>query len=447
MSKLKHAVVIGGSLAGLLAARVLSGHCERVTIIERDPIRDEPEARKGQPHVRALHGLLASGGEILQELFPCLLDDLRQAGALVNDMGETMHWYVAGGYRRRMRFGKLSIGVSRPFLEWLIRGYVLGLPNLTLCDGRGVAALVASSDQRRVVGVQLAGNAQPGAETLRADLVVDASGRGTSATRWLRELGYAPPPESVVNVDVGYAHRLYARDPEDPRTRSWIFVTPVAPAERRVAGAFPVEGNRWLVGMGGWFGDHPPTDEAGFRAFARSLPAPDVAEIVEQCAPLSPIGSYKYAASTRRHYERLSRFPEGYLVLGDAICSFNPVYGQGMTSAAMQARVLGRLLAERQGTIDGIARPYFRQVAKIVDIPWQLAVGEDFRFPEAIGRRPPGTHAINSYVSMVHRASHHDPLVSKAFLEVMNLLKPPSSLMAPQIMWRVFARGQERSRV
>jgi 2-polyprenyl-6-methoxyphenol hydroxylase-like FAD-dependent oxidoreductase len=433
-----HAIVIGGSMAGLLTARVLANHFARVTLIERDPFGDGPESRKGQPQTRHLHGLLAQGADIMVGYFPGLLDDLRAAGAFVGDAAASMRWFVNGGYRTRFPSHLTGATMTRPFLEWLIRSRVAALPNLTLRHGHGVAELVATQDRRRVTGVRLTGSDNHPGDVLSAELVVDAAGRGSAAPRWLKALGYDEPEETVLRVDVGYATRIFRRDPNAPGAWEWIFVTPVAPRERRIGGAFPVEGHRWILTLGGWFGDHPPTDEAGFRGYARELPAPDIYQIASTCEPLSDIVSYKFAASIRRHYERMTRFPEGYLVLGDAACSFNPVYGQGMTSAAMQAAALDQLLARRgAGWSEGLAPEFFQRVAKVVDPPWQLAVGEDFRFPEAVGKRPPGTNLINSYVSQVHKATHRDPTVGLAFLEVMNLLKPPATLMRPSIVARV----------
>lgn len=440
MSMHEHAIVIGGSMAGLLTARVLSDHFARVTLIERDRFGDGPESRKGQPQTRHLHGLLAHGAAIMQRYFPGLLDDLREGGAFVGDMAESMRWYVNGGYRTRFSSGLIASTMSRPFLEWQIRRRVLALPNLTARDACSVEGLLTTEDRSRVIGVRLAGGAGAAPETLHADLVVDASGRGAATPRWLQTLGYEAPEESALRVNVGYTTRIYRRDSNAPGAWDWVFVTPVAPRERRLGGAFPIEGERWIVTMSGWFGDHGPSDEQGFLDYARSLPAPDIYQIVSNNEALSEISTYKFVSNLRRRYERLKRFPEGYLVLGDAICSFNPVYGQGMTSAAMQVAALDALLSERRarGGLHGIATLFFRRAANVIDIPWQLAVGEDYRFPEAEGKRPAGTDLINGYVSLVHQASHHDPVVCNAFLHVMNLLKPPTSLMAPAIMLRVF---------
>lgn len=432
-----HAIVIGASMAGLLTARVLSDHFDQVTIIERDPIADLPEARKGQPQTRHLHGLLASGMQLLTHYYPDLPDALRAGGAIVSDMGEGMHWYAFGGLRLPATVGLEAALMSRPFLEQLVRQRTLARPNVTLRDGCGAAGLLGGA-QRQVVGVRIEPRiGEHDGTELHADLVVDCSGRGSRAPAWLRALGYPEPETSEVRVDVGYATRLYRRDPADPRGRTWTLVTPEAPRETRFGGLFPIEGNRWIVSMGGWAGDHCPTNEAGFLAYARSLPLSTIAEIVSQAEPLGEIAAYKFSASLRRHYERMRTFPEGYLVLGDAICSFNPTYGQGMTSAAMQAQALDELLTERNNRLKGLASHFFARAVKVVEIPWQLAVGEDFRFPQTSGPKPAGIGLLNRYVAMVHRATQVDAEVTRAFLKVMNLLAPPSSLLAPGMVLRV----------
>jgi 2-polyprenyl-6-methoxyphenol hydroxylase-like FAD-dependent oxidoreductase len=436
-----HAVVLGASMAGLLTARVLSEHFDRVTIIERDAVADRPEARKGQPQTRHLHGLLASGLQVLTRYYPDLPDALRAGGAIVSDMGEGMNWYTYGGRRAPATVGLEAALMSRPFLEHLVRQRTLARPNLTLRDGAAAVGLL-ESPARRVCGVRV--EVGEGTAELRADLVVDCGGRGSRSLNWLRAIGYAPPETSEVTVDVGYATRLFRRDPADPRGRTWTLYTPEAPRETRFGGMFPIEGDRWVISMGGWAGDHCPTDEAGFLAYARSLPAPEIAEVVAQAEPLSEISAYRFSASLRRHYERLREFPDGYLVLGDAICSFNPTYGQGMTSAALQAQALDELLAARGGRLEGLAPQFFARAAQVVEIPWQLAVGEDFRFPQTRGPRPAGIDLLNRYVALVHRATQTDAQVTQAFLRVMNLLAPPSSLMAPGVLLRVLRAAWQR---
>lgn len=435
----RRAVVLGASMAGLLTARVLSNHFDQVTIVERDPVHDRPEARKGQPQTRHLHGLLASGLDIMTRYYPDLPDALAVGGALVTDMTEHMQWYTYGGYRKRFAMGRRAALMSRPFLEFLIRQRTLALPNVALIDNCAVKALQTTGDSQRVTGVKVERRDGDIAEhVLVASLVVDCTGRGSRSSQWLVEMGYAAPTESEVKVSVGYATRIYRRDPADPRSQYWILLTPEAPKETRFGGMFPIEGDRWVVSMGGWMGDHAPTDEQGFLEYARALPAPDIYNIISQAEPLSDITPHKFTSSLRRHYEKLERFPEGYLVLGDAICSFNPTYGQGMTSAAMQAAELDAILAQRQASVVGIAPLFFKRAAKVIDTPWQLAVGEDFRFPQTTGPKPAGVDLLNRYVAAVHRATLEDAAVGAAFIQVMNLMAPPSSLMTPRMMLRVW---------
>lgn len=431
------AIVIGGSMAGLLTARVLSKHFSQVLLLERDEIQDQPEARKGQPQTRHLHGLLAKGLETILTYFPTLVEDLQAGGAKVTDMGQGMRWYTFGGYRRQFNSGMIGALMSRPFLEWQIRRHVLALPNVRLIDQCDVQGPTMSADGQRVTGVTISrrtGDQSP--MCLPADLVVDASGRGSASPKWLAQLGYVKPTESFVKANVGYATRLYRRRPGDLEGAELLMIAPDAPHGKRTGLIFPIEGDRWICTLGGWAGDHPPTDEAGFLAFAQSLPAPDLAQMLKRLEPISDIITHKFPGSLRRHYETLARFPEGYLVLGDAICSFNPVYGQGMTSAAMQAAALDQLLTTRTG-LAGLWHDFFKAAAKVVEIPWQLAVGEDFRFAETEGKKPAGVDLINAYVTKVHQATHYDTEVYTAFLKVMNLMAAPTSLFHPKILWRV----------
>lgn len=444
-SKHDRAIVVGGSLAGLLVARVLSDHFRQVIVLERDAVNDRPESRKGQPQTRHLHGLLASGFDIITHYFPDLPETVAADGVMVADMGEGMHWYTHGGYRRRLHFGKKGATMSRPYLEHLLRQRVLARPNVTLQDESAVKQLLTTADRSRISGllVERRGRGKEVVE-LTADLIVDASGRGSRTPQWLKELGYDAPPETEVKVDIGYATRLYRRDPADPRGKRWTLFTPDAPRETRFAGAFAIEGDRWIVTVGGWGGDHAPADEAGYLEFARHIPSPDIYQLIRHAEPLSDVVVHKYPSSLRRHYEKLSRFPTGYLVIGDAISSFNPTYGQGMSSAALQTTELDKLL-QKKTPLATLAPAFFKRAAKVVDIPWQLAVGEDFRFPTTSGPKPPAIDLINRYVSRVNRVTHHDEVVGKAFLNVMNLLAPPTSLFHPRILWRVLRPKKEEA--
>lgn len=439
----KQALVIGGSLAGLFAARVLSDHFDRVTILERDPVNDFPESRKGQPQTVHIHGLLAQGLGLIKEFFPGIDQALTKGGALTGDFAEKVIWHQFGGYKVQFTSGLPGMTMSRPFLEWHIRRRVQALPNVALRSSCAVTNLIINAEQQQITSVSVIDRAQANQrEVLTADLVVDASGRGSPALKWLEALGYPTPEEEEVKIKVGYATRLYRRNPQDQFA---VMISPHPPSGRRGAYLFPIEQNRWIVTAGGLMGDYPPTEEAGFLEFLRSLPAPHIYSILSRAQPLSDIHPYRYPSSLRRHYEKLNRFPEGYLVIGDAFASFNPIYGQGITSAALQAQALSHLLQGRQ-SLQGLWRAFFKRVANVVQTPWQLAVGEDFRYPEVEGRKSILTDLLNAYVLKIHTATHHDPIVYTQFLRVMNLLESPTSLLAPRIMWRVWReQGQRRT--
>jgi len=436
-----HAIVIGGSMAGLLAARILSDHFDRVTILERDKVNDAPEARKGQPHTRHLHALLAKGLEVMTRYFPDLPQGLVDHGAIISDMGNRMRWYTFGGYRVQTARGFDGALMSRPLLEWQVRRRVLLLPNVTLVDWVDVERLAFGSAGRCVEGVQIRQRSTGEHKLLRAELTVDASGRGTATPKWLEAAGFGKPQESAVKINMGYATRVYRRRPGDLEGADLIIVSGEAPHDKRGGLIFPIEGDRWICTLAGTAGDYPPTDEDGFTAYARSLAAPDIYNLISRLEPISDIISHRLPTSLRRHYEKMEHFPEGYLVLGDAVCSFNPVYGQGMTSASLQAEALAELLTGRK-SLGGLAPAYFKRVAKIVDIPWQMAVGEDFRYPETEGKKAPGTDFINAYGARLHRGTHSDPYLLAEFLKVMNLMQPPASLFHPRTIWHVMRSGR-----
>ncbi|GJL62493.1 MAG: FAD-binding monooxygenase [Nitrospirales bacterium] len=438
-----HAIVIGCSLAGLFTARVLSDHFERVTILERDPVGDHPESRRGQPQTRHLHGLLAQGFRIINDLFPDLEDALVKGGAIISDMGEAIRWYHFDGYKKQFTSGLHAVSVSRIFLEWNIRNYVARLPNVAIQSACAVRGLVTNNDRTQVLGVHaVTGNDGEKETTIGANIVVDAAGRGSSAGKWLESVGFDRPQEDEVKVGVGYATRLYRRRPNDLVGARLVMISPTPPRQKHMSFLFPVEHDRWIVSAGGWFGDHPPTEESAYLEFIRRLPVSDIYDVVSRAEPLSDVFTYKFSSSLRRRYEKLTRFPEGYLVLGDAIASFNPIYGQGMTSAAMQVQVLDSVL-HQEPNLTGLWQKFFQRIAKVVDIPWQMAACEDFRYPEAVGKKPALTDLTNAYLAKVHRATHHDPVVYSQFLKVMNLMAPPSSLMHPKIVWRVLRGGSD----
>ena len=440
MSTAGNAVVIGASIGGLLAARVLSDSYARVVVLDRDVLPEDPAARRGVPQGRQLHVLLSRGKEALDELFPGLSAELNARGAPLVDLHDEVHWYNDGHRMSRAPSPLIAVGISRPLLEDTLRARVLALPGVEVRSPVEVLGLTTTADRSRVTGVRLLAPGTSVEETLAAALVVDAGGRGSRTPVWLAELGYPRPDEEQVQVGVTYVTRTYRREPHHLDGLSGALTNAVPGLPR--AGIVAVqEDGRYAVALSGMLGEEPPTDDEGMAAFADSLAAPQVSEVVRTAVPQSPPAKMRFPVSTRRRYERLRRFPAGYLVMADALCSFNPIYGQGMTVAALEALLLRRLLAERANHSDRLARRFFRGAAKVIDGPWSIAVGTDLRFPEVAGRRTPKVRFVNAYVHRLHVAAVADPVLGAAFLRVLNLVDPPTRLLAPGIVLRVL-RGQ-----
>jgi 2-polyprenyl-6-methoxyphenol hydroxylase-like FAD-dependent oxidoreductase len=237
-------------------------------------------------------------------------------------------------------------------------------------------------------------------------------------------------------MDVAYASRTLRRVPGQAADGAWFVTISTPPTHKRAGVLFPIEGDRWIVTLVGFHGDHPPTDDEGFLAFARSLPVGDIASILEVAEPDSPIVPHRMPSSQWRHYEKVRRAPAGFVALGDAVCSFNPAYGQGMTSAALQVQALARILDQVGAESPTLPRRFYQAAKKVIVNPWQIAAGADFLLPETTGPKPPGTDIVNRYIRKVFIAAQHDEVVNAAMIEVQNLLAPPPSLMKPKILRR-----------
>lgn len=423
------AVVIGAGIAGLTAARVLADRFQRVVLLDRDRLSDAATPRRGVPQGGHGHVLLVAGQRILGELFPDLMAELVEAGAIRFDPVLDLSIYRYGVVWPRSTSGIQLVTFSRPLLESTLYRRVRALPNVEIRDGVAVSGLAGAGED--VTGVHL-----DGGEVVSSQLVVDCSGRGSRSDRWLGTLGFPAPAVEEVKVGVGYATRLYRRGPNDLDSVA-VFVLPSAPHQKRAGLILPIEGDRWLVSMGGWHGEFPAGDERSFREHAAGLPHPAMAGLLERCEPVSDIVTHRFPSSRRRRFEELGRVPGGYLALGDAICSFNPIYGQGMTCAALESVALGALLDRYGAATPVLSREFYREAARIIATPWRFAAGGDFAYPETEGRRPRGIRLLNGYSRRIQLAAQVDPEVRRTFTEVQHLITPPSVLRRPGMVWRV----------
>jgi 2-polyprenyl-6-methoxyphenol hydroxylase-like FAD-dependent oxidoreductase len=450
MTGREHAIVIGGSLAGLCAASALARHFRRVTVLERDALPDDARLRAGAPQARHVHVLLVRGRRELEALFPGFERRLLDAGAVELDFGMSFAVLRPHGWQQRKPFDITGLFQSRALLESVVRELARQIPNLELRDGTDVLGLIGDGQHtRRVLGVRVQGRSGGSeAEALTADLVVDASGRSSKIGDWLAALGLAMPAEIVVDSDSAYATRWYQAPPADRLPAGWwwkgIWIDPELP-DGRVAGVLsPVEGDRWIVTLGGMEGHYPPTDEDGFVDFLGRLRSPLLFDAVKQATPLTPVYGHRAMANRFRHFESWRERLDGFVALGDAVCAFNPVYGQGMTAAAVSARLLGDWVAAAGpgGALE--PRRYFKAQARFLTEVWTLATGADFRFPKTTGPRPPFASVANGYLDLLILAAEDDLVVRDAMRDVVHLIDSPTAIFRPRVIGHVLAHAARR---
>ncbi len=429
-----HAVVVGASMAGLLASRVLVDRFETVTLVDRDRLPDDARVRRGTPQARHIHVMQKAGRETLEDLFPGYGEELTEAGALVIDLASDVEIYDNGDFLAHGPNRIQQYSASRPMFEQVTRRRVASLDRVTIRDRCHFVDYLLDDDGATVTGVTVRTGADE--REIPAELVVDATGRTSRTPAWLENHGYAPPPTDEVYIDLAYSTTVLERPPDDQRT---LLALPDAPRKRGGA-VFPIEDGRWLVTLAGMHGDHPPSDSEGYREYAASLPVSAVTRILEEHDRVSEdIYTYPIPSNLRRRYEDLERFPGGLVVIGDAIASFNPVYGQGMSVAALEAVQLHHVLATDGG--DELALRFFERIQQVVDDAWNIAVGNDFRFSETTGQKPVGTDLLNRYIARLNRKAHTDGRLADAFMRVVVMEERPTSLFRPSVMWRVLKPG------
>ncbi len=433
------AVVLGGSIAGLFAARVLADAYDEVIIVDRDVLVGVAEARRGCPQGRHINGLLARGQQALEELYPGITEELYASTAAGGDLAGDVRWYFNGKVLKQQHAGLVAIGATRPLLERHVRERTQALTNVSFVEQHDILGLETTADRSRVIGVRvqsLEGGAAT--RTISADLVVDATGRGSRTPVWLEELGYPRVEEERKKIGLGYVTQHY-RLTTDPHQGD-LSINPAASAKLPRGAIFTkTDGGRIEMTTYGLLGDHPPTDQEGLLAFLKTLAAPEIHEAVRHAELLDEPVAFRFPTTLRRRYEKMRRLPDGLLVTGDAVCCFNPIYAQGMTVA-----VLGALTIRDHLHSGATPQPgqYFRDLAHdVIDPPWQMTNTVDLSFPGVEGRRTLQVRVAQAYLRLVQAAATRDGNVTAAYMRAAGLVERPESLMRPRLLVRVLLQS------
>ncbi|MGQ0845771.1 MAG: FAD-dependent oxidoreductase [Sporichthyaceae bacterium] len=419
-----HAVVLGASMGGLLAARALADSFDTVTVLERDALASDTTTRRGVPQGVHIHVLLPSGSQLLERMYPGLLADLEADGVpVVRNLNRMTFALNDHTFCRDVPLPAPLYLASRPYLEAQVRERTP--KNVTPRQG---FAEGLSTDGARVRGVRLDGGAE-----LAADLVVDATGRTGRTPTWLAEAGLPVPAEDRLDVDLAYV-TAHLSMPDLPADFEVAFAAGSSPRRPWGIGLLRQERDLWLLTAYGYAGHHPPTDPDGLIALARQVMPDRWVEAVLGATWPEQLHRTRYPQAVRRRYDRMRDLPEGLVVVGDALSSFNPIYGQGMTLAALDAHALRKAL---RGPDQGLARRYYAASKSAVENAWQLASGGDLAYDTVPGPRPKHLTVLNGWVEQVLTTVERDPVVAAAFLDVAWLLAAPTKLFSPGVVARV----------
>lgn len=423
-------------MAGLLASAVLARAYDQVTLVERDRLQTDPASRRGVPQGRHVHALLSRGARAIEEILPGFLSELIRLGGVTADNLNQFHFEVDGHVLCQDDSTSNPIHLqSRPFLESLVVARVRSLANVRVLDGHDVVDLLWDVSDTRVVGATVAPrSASEQRLALSADLVVSALGRNGRVGAWLTDHGFDAPREQELRIDLLYASRLVRLDPALlPGYRAVL----VGPQRTRPIGLALVqqENHTWIVTLEGFAAHHPPTEPDEWLETAISLTPPPCAAALREAEPINDISAHRFPSNLWRRYDKLDRFPDGLLLTGDSVCSFNPIYGQGMTVAALEAQALAELLQS------GTPAPsrFFKQASKPIRVAWEAAVGADLSMPADVvaGHRSGSVRAINAYLDRYLEAAEHDQKMAWNFLKVTGLDTSPRALFTPHAIGRI----------
>ena len=431
--KLDKAVVIGGSVAGLLAARVLSDYFQEVIIIEKDKYENDKSIRKGTPQANHIHILLVKGKEILLNFFPDLEKELVKRGANKIDFLNDSRYRLPSGWAPKFNSGIVTFTCTRTLLENTIRNQIQKISKIKIQEGKQITSFILEKSNK--ISLKTKEN-----EEIHGDLIVDCTGRNTKTPVWLEDIGFPKPRETKIDSFVRYATRRYI-PPKKDRKWKMLAILNKPTTNPRIGAIYPIEDGKWLVGLYSIGKNYPPTDEKGFLEFTKYLESLELYDALKDAVPDSEIYGYQVQGSREYHYEEMEKWPENLIVLGDAVSIFNPYYGQGITSAALGANALEDML-RNNNTKNEFTRKFQKRLAKIVALPWILGTSEDLRWPTTLGKKPNTiTRIVQDHAQKVLLLSPKSTLAAKSFQQMMHMIRSPAILFHPVILLQLITNS------
>ena len=420
------AIVVGGSISGLLTARVLSDHFEEVIVIERDNYNDNYKVRNGTPQANHIHILLVKGKEILLNFFPELENDLLKKGANKIDFLNDSRYRLPSGWAPKFNSGIITFTCTRTLLENTIRNQIQKISKIKIEEGKQITSFVEEKPNKIILKTKEN-------EEIQGELIVDCTGRNTKTPTWLEDIGFSKPKETKIDSFVRYSTRRYI---PPKRNRNWkmLVILNKPTTNPRIGGIYPIENGKWLVGLYSIGKNYPSTNEKEFLEFTKHLESLELYDALKDAIPDSEIYGYQVQGSRMYHYEKMERWPENFIVLGDAVSIFNPYYGQGITSAALGVKVLDDMLKDNKMKND-FTKKFQKRLAKTVSLPWILGTSEDLRWPTTLGKKPNIiTRWVQNHAQKVLLLSPKSTLAAKSFQQMMHMIRSPSILFHPVIL-------------
>ncbi|KIC00726.1 hypothetical protein OA88_17835 [Flavobacterium sp. JRM] len=433
----KTAIILGGGISGLMVSKVLSKRYKKVILIEKDELEDKPEVRQGQSHGGQFHVLLLRGLNTLEHYFPRITKELKDDGAVELDLANGAYWYSYGGIKQNMITGINTLICSRKLIDYRVRKRVEKIPNVQIVDKTKYIDLIEKNGT--IKGVKVKG-IDTEEYVIESDLVIDATGRGSLTPKWLENNNYSKPEEERTIVNITYKTAIYTRPEGGLQGGKVMMYAPKSPDKIGVV-IQPIENNKNLVCVAGWHKEDPPTDE-DLMEFLKQLPDKNFYNVLAACQKESDFVIYKFPYCLRKYYEKLSKFPKGFLPIGDVFCNLNPAHGQGITSACLQVEILEELIEKHDPA--NMSKIYFEKVAKILDQCWDASSYENFRYEETIGKKPKGVKLVNKYMVAIHKASNKDASVYSELVKVSVMIEPVTNLFSPNFMWKVFVANMRK---